>query len=352
MIPFFEDFGTRIPLWLDGLGPASDIVVSTRARLARNLKAFPFPHHASDVELGTVHGDLARRLPQLPEFSGGWTLDMALLQPTMHTALQEMSLASPALVKDPRHRGLVLGPDLDRAVMINEKDHLRLVAYRAGFDPAAALSRVMQLDDHLEGEIEPAFAEDLGFLTASPVDVGTGLHVSALLHLPGLVLAGEIDKVLNALRQLQFSVRGMSAEGSTVRGALFRVSNLITLGRDEQEIVEDFQVHVGKIIIYERAARDQLYARDSLGLEDMAHRSLAAVRHARLITSQEAFDHLSSIRLGSGLGILDPQDPGMLNRILMQQQTAHLELAAGRTLVGRDKSAARAALLREVFAPE
>ncbi len=352
MIPFFEDFQNRSAAWLDARGNAGDIVVSTRARLARNLKAFPFPHHASAVELGTVYGDLSRRLPGFPAFSGGWFLNMAELDPTMLTALREMNLASRALVMDPSHRGLVLSRDLGLSGMINEKDHVRLIAFRAGFEPVGALSDVLRVDEYLDGCIETAFAEDLGYLTASPADVGTGLDLSALIHLPGLVLAGEIDKVLNALRQLQFSVRGISGGGNTVRGALFRISNLITLGRDEMEIAEDFKIHVGKILIYERSARDQLYARDPLGIEDMAHRSLAAVRHARLITAQETFDHLSSIRLGSGLGLLEPVDPGLLNRVLVQLQTAHLELAAGRVLAGREKSAARAALLRELFAAE
>ncbi|MCK9995413.1 MAG: ATP--guanido phosphotransferase [Candidatus Krumholzibacteria bacterium] len=352
MIPFFENFPDREADWLDAGGPASDIVVSTRVRLARNLETFPFPHHASAVELGTIFGDLARRLPRFPEFSGGWLLDMDQLEPNMRRVLQEMNLASPALVKVPQHRGLVLSPRLDRAVMINEKDHIHLVAFRAGFDPSGALVDVLRIDSHLEQEVEPAFAEDLGYLTASPADVGTGLHVSSLIHLPGLVLAGEIDKVLNALRQLQFSVRGLLGEGSTVRGALFRIANLVTLGKDEQEIAEDFQVHVGKIIIYERSARDQLYARDPLGIEDMVHRSLATVRQSRLITAQETFDHLSNIRLGAGLGVLEPLQPGILNRVLMQQQAGHLEMAAGRPLASREKSAARAALLREVFAAE
>jgi len=352
MIPFFENFRDRVPDWLDAHGPASDIVVSTRVRLARNLKTFPFPHHASSVELGTVFGDLTRRLARFAEFSGGWVLDMEQLEPAMRKVLQELSLASPALVKESQHRGLVLSTGLERSVMINEKDHIRLVAFRAGFDPAAALDDALGIDVSLENEVEPAFSEDLGYLTASPADVGTGLNVSSVIHLPGLVLAGEIDKVLNALRQLQFSVRGLSGEGSTVRGAMFRIANLVTLGKDEQEIVDDFQTHVGKIVIYERSARDQLYARDPLGIEDMAHRSLATVRQSRLITAQETYDHLSNIRLGTGLGILEPLQPGLLNRVLVQQQTAHLELASGRLLNSRGKSAARAALLREVFAAE
>ena len=349
MNPFFEVFRHRVPEWLNALGPASDIVVSTRVRLARNLMAFPFPHHASPVELSTISGDLTRRLPGFPEFSDGWLFDMDQLQPVQRKVLVEMGLASRALARTTEHRHLVLSPRMNQLVIVNEKDHLRLVSFRAGLDPAGTLADALRIDERLEKEVPPAFAEDLGYLTASPGDVGTGLHVSALLHLPGLVLAGEIDKVLNALRQLQFSVRGMMGQGTMVRGALFRIANLVTLGRDEEEISEDFLTHVGKIIIYERSAREQLYARDHLALEDLAHRSLATVGSARLMSAQETFDHLSNIRLGVGQGVLDPVHPGILNRILVQQQPGHLEVAAGRPLTHPEKSASRAALLREVF---
>ncbi len=171
-----------------------------------------------------------------------------------------------------------------------------------------------------------------------------------MLHLPGLVLVGEIEKVLNALRQLQFSVRGLFGEGSAVRGALFQISNLITLGRDEAEIADDFRAHVGKIITYERSARDQLYGRDHLGIEDMVHRSWAILANSRVITAQEAFDCLSNVRLGVGLGLLPAVDPGRLNQLTVEHQTAHLEIEAGRSLSGRDKGACRAALMREFFA--
>jgi len=350
MNDFFADFADRDPAWLDEAGPASDIVLSTQAGLARNLPEFPFPHHASAVELATISSDLVRRVGRLPALADGWDLDFPGLEPVQRRALQEKLLASFRLVSRPENRGLVVSRDLARAIMINEEDHLRLHAFRPGFDPLGALSAAMDLDAELDHEVESAFSPEWGYLTASPTNLGTGLHVSALMHLPGLVLVGEIEKVLNALRQLQFAVQGLFGEASAVRGALFQISNLITLGRDEQEIATDFQLHVGKIITYERSARDQLYGRDHLGIEDMIHRSLAVVSNARIITAQEAFDCLSNIRLGVGLGLLPPPAPGGLNHLTVHQQTAHLELAAGRQLSGRDKGAARAALLREFFA--
>jgi len=351
MSDFFADFATRDPGWLIEAGPESDIALATRARLARNLPTIPFPHHASSVELETILVDLLRRLGRLPALASGWDVGFAALRPVQRRALQEKLLASVRLVGRPEHRGLVLARDLSLAVRVNEEDHLRLHAFAAGFDPQGALSGVMGLDDELEAEIESAFSPEWGYLTASPTNLGTGLRLSALLHLPGLVLVGEIEKVLNALRQLQFSVSGLFGEGRAVRGALFQISNLITLGRDEQEIAADFRIHVSKIISYERSARDQLYGRDHLGIEDMVQRSQAVLAAARVITAQEAFDCLSNVRLGVSLGLLPVPAPGSLNRLTVYQQTAHLELVAGQPLSSRDKGAARAALLREFFAP-
>jgi len=352
MSDFFDDFPARDPDWMDKAGPDSDIALSTRARLARNLPDFPFPHNASPVELQAILTDLSRRVGRLPGFTGGWHLDFSALTPVQRQALSEKLLVSLRLVNRPDHRGVVLARDLARAALINGEDHLRLQAFQAGFAPEAALTAVMALDDELELEMEAAFSAEWGYLTASPTNLGTGLRLSALLHLPGLVLVGEIERVLNALRQLQFSVRGLFGEGSAVRGGLFQISNLITLGRDETEIADDFRIHVGKIITYERLARNQLYGRDHLGVADMVERSRAVLANARIITAQEAFDCLSNIRLGESLGVLRVTSPGSLNHVTIHQQTAHLELAAGRELSTREKGAARAALLREFFAGE
>ncbi len=350
MSDFFSDCASRDPHWLDEAGPSSDIALSTRARLARNLPEVPFPHHGSELELQTVSADLSRRVGRLAAFAGGWQVDGQGLAAVRRRVLQEKLLVSARFGSQPRHQALVVAADLARVALINEEDHLRLQAFRAGFDPEGTLADVMAVDEQMEAEMEAAFSPEWGYLTASPTNLGTGLRVSALLHLPGLVLVGEIERVLNALRQLQFSVRGLFGEGSAVRGGLFQISNLITLGRDEQEITADFRVHVGKIITYERSARNQLYGRDHLGVEDMVQRSRAILAHAQVITAQEAFDCLSNVRLGEALGLLPVSGPGGLNHLTVHQQGAHLELAAGRQLSGREKGAARAALLREFFA--
>ncbi|MBK8166057.1 MAG: ATP--guanido phosphotransferase [bacterium] len=336
--------------WLDGDGPDADVVVATRARLARNLAGLPFPHRAGAAELGTIAADLDRQVRRLPAFAAGWAVGIEACESRQRQLLREKMLAGPALLAVPEHRVLLASADLGTAALVNGEDHLHLCAWRAGLAPAAAVAAVMAVDDPLGAAYAPAFSEEHGYLTASPGNVGTGLRLTALLHLPGLVMADEIDKVINALRQLEFGVRGLVGEGRTVRGALFRVGNLTTLGRDETEIADDFASHVGKVIVYERAARELLLGRDRRGLEDIAWRGLSVLRSARLITAQEAWDCLSSARLGAGCGLFPSPGWGAFNRLLVRHQSAHLELAAGHPLDGRGRAAARADLLRELFA--
>lgn len=349
MEPFFAAGRPRFPGWLAGQGPESGIVLSTRARLARNLSAFPFPHQAKDIELATVASELCRKVPTCPVLAGGWVLQAAELSPIHRKYLSEAHLASRELFNNPLHRALVISPDLFRSALINEDDHLRLVAFRAGFDPQGSLDDVVELDRDLEGDLNLAFDQELGFLNASPGDLGTGLRLSVLIHLPGLVMINEIDKVINALRQLQFSVSGAFGSDGVVRGALFQVSNMAALGRSEQDLTEDFAYHLGKIIGYEKTARAQLLERDPVGLEDLVQRARAILVNARLITSQEALDRLSALRMGLTLDICEGVDFGLLNRALLGHRTAHLELETGQALTGRQKSVARATWLRRLL---
>lgn len=337
-------------VWLAGDGPQADIVLSTRARLARNVAGFPFPHRAGAAALATISADLGRQLQRLPGLTGGWTVDVGACEPRARQMLREKLLTGAELLTAPEHRVLIAGRDLAQVALLNAEDHLRLCAWRSGFAPGEALAAALAMDDALAGAFEPAFSQDCGYLTSSPANVGTGLRLTAVLHLPGLVMADEIDKVLNALRQLEFGVRGLAGEGRAVRGALFRVGNLTTLGRDEAEIAEDFTVHVGKVVAYERAARELLLGRDRRGLEDLAWRGLAALQHARLMSNQETWDCLSHARLGADLELTPGRDWSLYNRMLVRHQGAHLELAAGRALDAREKSAARADLLRELLA--
>lgn len=349
MREYFEDIEKTPPPWMDGSGPSPSIVLSTRARLARNVRTFPFPHRASAVELGTVLGDAKRRLVRVPIFADGEIIELEELDPLYRRLLAETGLATAELIQDPQKRAVAVSRDRSHSVQVNEENHLHVVAYRSGFDPHGALSAALGLDAGLEAEIETAFDAEFGYLTANPAGVGTGLRLSAHVHLPGLVFAGEIEKVCNALNQLQFKVEGLYGKGRSVRGSIFQISNLVTLGQSEEELAGDFEFHVGRLILHERTARQQLLYRDRLGTEDMAQRNLAVLRVARLVSAQEAVDRLSHVRMGADLGLLPELDPATLNESLCRCQPAHLEVGAGRPLVQREITAARADFLRNLL---
>lgn len=346
---FTSDVWRVPPGWLSGRGPSADIVISTRCRVARNLAGTRFPHMLDDDALAEVRDGTAGALLHTGRFAGGWELDINALSSLEREALREMRLASRDLVREPAGRGLVVSSDRARAAMINEEDHLRLQVFRPGFDPLAAVRDVLACDAELEHDLQFSFSDEVGYLTACPTNVGTACRLSVLIHLPGLVLGGEIEKVLNSLRQLQFNVRGADGEGSPVRGALFQISNLGSLGRTEEELAAEFARHVSKVIHYERLALERIYERDRSAVEDFVHRSLALLQHARVMTGQEALDRLSQVRLGVMLDLLPPIPLETLNQAIVHHQTAHLQLAAGRDVPTAERSVLRADLLRTLL---
>ena len=349
MNSFFSQTLEKTQPWLDASGPAADMVISTRGRLARNLSAHDFPHHAEPAVREKIGTELVEILKGQSGFSGGWHLDFAQVESNQQLILHEKNLTGSKKSSPGDHRHLLVSPEGSTTALINGEDHLRLHAFESGFQPQLALSNLQKLENELERSIDFAFLDDFGYLTASPVNAGTGLRLSVLVHLPGLVMGGEIDKILNALRQLRFGVCGLSGGGSSVRGAIFLISNLVSLGRDEAEIASDFEFHLGKVLRHERTARGQLFTSDSLGLEDLAHRSLAVLQCARLMTSQEASDRLNHLRLGVGLGMLPGIGFPLLNEAMMRMQTAHLHGAADHPLTVAEKTEARATLLRGLF---
>lgn len=346
---FLDGSWQEMPAWLAGEGAAAEVVLCTRARLARNLSDRAFPHQLDEEQLNTIRRDATEHILAVPLFADGWGLDLAVLEPLQREALLEAHLASRDLLREPEGRALVVSRDRGHAVMINEEDHFRLQAYRDGFAPLDACRAVLECDSLLESELPPAFDDELGYLTACPTNVGTGLRLSVLIHLPGLVLSGEIEKILNSLRQLQFAVRGFEGEGSAARGALFQISNLASLGSNEEEMARGFARHVAKVIHYERLALEKLYDRNAMGMEDLAHRALSLLQHARIMTGQEALDRLSQVRMGVLLGILPRMAMGHLNRALIHMQSAHLQLRAERTVDPAERGHLRADLLRDHF---
>lgn len=346
MSTFFERWRSCQPGWLLDGGPLGQIVIGTRGRLHRNLSGFHFPTQARLDEKSAILDEVGSKVSILGSFAEAHFLNLAEMTEVQRKMLVEMQLIRPQAALGARHTGVWVGEHRDLSLVVNDQDHLQIQLHGPGFSPEAVLEKAMAVEAQMETPLNFSYKEDLGYLTAFAGSVGTGLHFSALLHLPGLVLADEVDKIINALKQLRFSVRGLFGTGKTVRGALFLVSSQVTLGRDEEEIMNDFKYHLGRVIMHEMSARQQLHARDRWWLEDLVHRSFAVLKSARLITAQESFDRLSHVRLGVGLGILPPFSSGILNTLLFGQQSGHLELSCGESLTGSDQAHARALFLR------
>lgn len=336
-------------VWLVGEAPDRDIVLSSRVRLARNLQGHPFTHLGSEEQLRALRRSIVEAVEQLdrPEPLQAWAMeDLTELE---RRFLLERHLVSVELVRNLPGRALLASVDESEGIMVNEEDHLRVQALSTGLTPERALRRAMEMACELDERVFFAYDDRLGFLTACPTNVGTGLRASILLHLPGLAHAGDIDRVLNSLRRLNYTVRGFYGEGSGVIGGMFQVSNSVTLGQPEETIVEELLVHTRKVIDCERQARQALLEKGRTQLEDRVWRSYGVLCHSRLLTTKEAFERLSDVRLGASLSLLPGVDESVLNMLLMNVQAAHLQIAGGRTMTAPERDEARAEFVRDTL---
>ncbi|MGO0121765.1 protein arginine kinase [Desulfothermobacter acidiphilus] len=336
--------------WMGGDGPEADVVVSSRVRLARNLENFFFPHRLPAAQREEVlHAvRVAANLPEAVQRVGQLELvRLADLTPVERQILVEKHLISPAFAKgDLRGRGLLLSEDETISVMINEEDHLRIQCLLPGLQLEAAWELADKVDDALGLTLEYAYDEEFGYLTACPTNTGTGLRVSSMLHLPGLVMVGAIDELVTNLSKLGLAVRGLYGEGTRAAGDLFQISNQITLGRKEEEMVRHLHGIVSKLVAQERASRQALYQQKEQ-LEDKVFRAYGVLRYARSITSQEAMRLLSDLRLGVALGIIQGVTLGLVTELMVLTQPALIIKTAGRSLSPGERDVVRAQLIRE-----
>ena len=325
--------------------PDADCVLSSRIRLARNLLGFHFVNKASPPMLAdVVHRVQSARFSG--PFAGGvrW-VNVQATAPADRLLLFERNLISRPFVEAQHPRGVAISSDESASVMVNEEDHLRLQMLAPGLQLVALAERMFALDAELEHSLEFAFHPRFGYLTACPTNVGTGIRVSAMLHLPALRMLEELDKVQRAAKDLHLAVRGFHGEGTDALGDFFQVSNQVTLGRSEIDIVAEFNgVIVPRFIAYERAARTALLERDAEALDDRIYRALGILRTCRLLTLDEAIKFLSRLRLGAATGRLTEVPLALIDRLLLEVQPAHLSRTTGCEL-GADR-AARAAFVR------
>lgn len=337
--------------WLRGTGPQGEIVISSRVRLARNLAGFPFVSKANDPEKSEI---LERCRAEI--MGGGLGDSVLWVDLTDCTKLDSQLLVERHLISRNHAnadspRAVAVDSDETFAVMINEEDHMRIQVMRSGMQLKECWQQIDQIDDRLEEKIDYAYSRKFGYLTACPTNVGTGIRVSVMLHLPALRLTGEIEKVRRAAKSMHLAVRGMFGEGSDAHGDLFQISNQTTLGRSEQEILAEFEhTVVPQIIAYEQQARQALRTQRPALLEDKVWRAWALLTHARVIDTDEVLQLLSHLRLGINVGIIDKIDIRAMNELFILTQPAHLQKLTGSKMDVPTRREARASLIRQRLA--
>ncbi|MEO0081704.1 MAG: protein arginine kinase [candidate division WOR-3 bacterium] len=335
--------------WLGATGPDSDVVVSTRVRLARNLAELPFVTRTKASEQAQVVDMVRWALADAGFMDRGRFLDDEQLTPEWGRFLLERHLVSLDFVESKLRRGFFVSADETLSLMVNEEDHLRFQALVSGLDFTTALSLASGLDSKLESIVGYAYSTQFGFLTACPTNVGTGMRASALLHLPGLVLTREIEKVLRGAVHIGLVVRGLYGEGSETKGNFFQVSNQRTLGQSETEIIETVTASCQQVVQYERRAREYLVKNLRTEIEDKVFRSLALLRGARILCSDEAVNLLATVRLGVALGIVNELSLGQVCRLLILVRPENLQVFLGERLKSPERDERRATVVREAL---
>lgn len=337
--------------WMKESGPNDDIVLSSRIRLARNLEEFVFPiltsQHDGEAVLNTVQSHVAKHTDD--ELANLELLLMRDLEPIQKQVLVEKHLISPHLANDSEYGAVLLSQDESISIMINEEDHLRIQHLASGLKLKEVLDRTNRIDDLLEETLDYAFDEKRGYLTSCPTNVGTGMRASVMMHLPALVISQQLNRIVPAINQLGLVVRGIYGEGSEALGNLFQISNQITLGKSESDIVEDLQGVVLQLIEQERYARDMLLQNSKIQLEDRVYRSLGVLQNSRIIDSKEAANCLSDVRLGIDLSLIDNISRTIINELMILTQPGFLQQFAGERLNPNERDIRRATITREVL---
>lgn len=334
--------------WLRGSGPKSEIVISSRIRLARNVAGFPFLARCAPGERQALEAKLRDTVLQSDLAPQLMYVDLAAAPELDRQLLVERHLISRPHAAVEGARGVAISGDETLSIMINEEDHLRIQVLRSGLQLEDAWAQINRIDDLLEQKLPWSFHPKFGYLTACPTNVGTGLRVSVMLHLPALKLTGEIEKVFRAAKELRLAVRGLYGEGTEATGDFYQISNQTTLGKSEEQILNEFQVAVvPRIVEYELQARRVLTSDRAVAVDDRIYRAVGVLRSARLLTSEEVLFLLSHVRLGIHLGRITDIDMKAVNELFLQTQSAHLQKMLGKRLEGDERRTARATYVRQ-----
>jgi protein arginine kinase len=368
------DISSNINEWFDGSGPMADVVISSRIRLARNLAGHKFLSHCSTDERSAILEKLRDALMSLELGDKVFYISVDKASDLDRHFLVERHLISRhhAFGKGPR--GVIIAQRERFTAMINEEDHLRIQVLKGGLQLSQCAEHINRIDDMIEAKVDFAFSPRFGYLTACPTNLGTGIRVSVMLHLPALKMTGQTEKFLNATRDMNLAVRGLFGEGTEAAGDFYQLSNQVTLGISERDIVAQFEeTIIPEIVEYENAARNRLLSKDADILDDKISRAMALLKNAHLISSQEALFLLSHLRLGinmrENMGASTPAIEGLdtlgsasgdanrtrslsiatINRLFMLTLPAHLQLNYGKPLDATHRDALRAKIIRSAL---
>lgn len=333
--------------WMTGKRADNAVVITSRIRLARNLNGVSFPGWAKKAERCEILAKVWPKVEGLKEMKNGFSRQLSDLSSLQKQVMVERHLIS----REQAARGLGSAAVVDRgqrlSLMINEEDHLRMQSIRAGLHLRQAHALLGKVDTALEKELEFAFDESLGYVTACPTNLGTGMRASAMLHLPALVLTEQIGQVLQAVNKIGLAVRGLFGEGTESLGHLFQISNQSTLGESEEAIISRLERVIAQVESHERNARMKMAQEEPNAVSDKIGRAYGILSHAQLIDSKEAFSHISLLRLGSNLGHFPEEVMAVCDSMMMEIQPAHLQLHAETELDPEERDLIRAEILRD-----
>jgi len=333
--------------WLRSTGPNSDIVMSSRIRLARNLSNYPFSNWASKKEQQEVLKVAKQAIVASKKIKSLLCLDIGKIDPIDRQFLVERHLMSKEHSVDADNKGLCVSDREAVSIMINEEDHLRIQVMKSGFDLRDAWRIINSIDSELGNALHYAYSLDFGYLTACPTNTGTGMRASVMLHLPSLVMTKQIDKVLQAITKLSLTARGLYGEGTEASGNFFQISNQVSLGHREDDIIDNIERIIRQIIDHEQSARDVLLSQNKSVLEDRIWRAYGTLKSAHIITSSETIDLLSLVRLGADLNLIKSVDRALINELFIITQPAHLQKLEKKKLNPNERDVKRAEIIRE-----
>ena len=333
--------------WLKCTGPNSDIVMSSRIRLARNLSKYPFSHWASKKEQQEVLQVSKGAVNSSKKIGASLCLDIGKLDDLDKQFLVERHLMSREHTVDAENKGLCIGDREVLSIMINEEDHLRIQVMKSGFDLRDAWFIINDVDTELGDFLDYAYSVDLGYLTACPTNAGTGMRASVMLHLPSLVMTKQIGKVLQAITKLSLTARGLYGEGTEASGNFFQISNQVSLGHKEEDIIDNIDRIIKQIIGHEQSAREVLFSQNRAVLEDRIWRAYGTLKSAHIITTSETIDLLSLVRLGVDLNLIKELDRSLINELFIITQPAHLQKIEKKKLSPNQRDVKRAEIVRK-----